>query len=59
MRRALLASLAGGCLAALTLACHGGVILRAEQPGYRDASHYYYLLHQRIQREWSAGRWPL
>ena len=46
-------------LAALTLSCHGGALLRGEQFGYRDAAHYYYPLYQKVQQEWSAGRWPL
>jgi hypothetical protein len=46
-------------LAALTLSCHGGALLRGEQFGYRDATHYYYPLYQKVQQEWSAGRWPL
>lgn len=48
-----------GCLLALTLACYGRALLRGEQFGYRDAAHYYYPLHQRVQAEWEAGRWPL
>jgi hypothetical protein len=34
-------------------------LLRGEQFGYRDATHYYYPLYQKVQQEWSAGRWPL
>jgi len=48
-----------GCLAALTLACYGGVLLRGEQFGYRDAAHFYYPLYQRVQADWAAHRWPL
>ena len=51
--------LVAACLAVLTLACHGRAILRGEQFAYRDAAHYYYPLHQRVQVEWEAGRWPL
>ena len=29
------------------------------QFGFRDAGHYYYPLHLRVQQEWRAGRWPL
>jgi Bacterial membrane protein YfhO len=29
------------------------------QFGFRDAGHYYYPLNQRVQAEWSQGRWPL
>ena len=47
------------CLAALMLACHGRAVVRGEQYAYRDAAHYYYPLHQRVQAEWDAGRWPL
>src|ERR1700757_4574081 len=48
-----------GCLTGLTLACYGGVLLRGQQFGYRDAAHFYYPLYQRVQAEWRAGRWPL
>lgn len=47
------------CLLALTAVCHGRVLFRGETFGFRDASQYYYPLHQRIQREWDAGRLPL
>ena len=59
MRGWLVPALVAASLAALTVACHGGSLLRGEQYGYRDAAHYYYPLHQKVQQEWSAGRWPL
>ncbi len=48
-----------GCLAASMLACYGRALFLGEQFAYRDAAHYYYPLHQRVQAEWDAGRWPL
>jgi hypothetical protein len=35
------------------------VLARDEQFAFRDAAHYFYPLHLRIQREWDAGRLPL
>jgi hypothetical protein len=52
-----LVTLAG--LTGLVIACYGRAIFEGEQFAYRDAGHYYYPLHQRIQAEWDAGRWPL
>jgi hypothetical protein len=40
-------------------ACFGGVLVRGEQFGFRDAAHHYYPLYLRVQQEWSAGRVPL
>ena len=34
-------------------------LFQDRQFGFRDAGHYYYPLHQRVQKEWNAGRWPL
>lgn len=45
-------------LTGLMLACHGRALLKGEQYAFRDAGSYYYPLHQRIQAEWNAGRWP-
>ena len=45
--------------AGLVVACFGRAIFEGEQFAYRDAGHYYYPLHQRVQAEWDAGRWPL
>ncbi len=59
MRPWLLALLIFGSLSGLLLACYGGPILRGEQFAFRDAGNYYYPLHQRVQAEWDAGRWPL
>src|SRR4051812_13129170 len=59
MRRLIPPVVIFGCLAGLFAACYGPAIFRGEQFAYRDASHYYYPLHQRVQAEWEAGRWPL
>jgi hypothetical protein len=59
MRRSSIAILILGCLGGLFAACYGRTIVRGEQFAYRDAAHYYYPLHQRVQAEWEAGRWPL
>src|SRR4051812_29687860 len=59
MRDRLTWALVAACLAALTLACHGRAVVGGEQFAYRDAAHFYYPLHQRVQAEWHAGRWPL
>jgi hypothetical protein len=48
-----------GCVASLFYACYGRAIFQGEQFAYRDAAHYYYPLHARVQAEWDAGRWPL
>jgi hypothetical protein len=45
--------------ATLSLACYGLVLFGDRQFGYRDAAAYYYPLHQYVQSEWRAGRWPL
>jgi hypothetical protein len=47
------------CLAAMLLGCFHRVFLNDHQFAYRDAAHYYYPLYERVQREWSEGRWPL
>jgi hypothetical protein len=59
MRRWAIPPLIFGCLAGLVVACYGRAIFRGEQFAYRDAAHYYYPLHKRVQAEWDAGRWPL
>src|SRR3954453_20308177 len=59
MRRAIIPSWTLICLGILVVACYGGAIFLGEQFPYRDAAHYYYPLHLRIQAEWDAGRWPL
>jgi hypothetical protein len=59
MRRSILPSLILACLAVLVVACYGRAIFHGEQFAYRDTAHYYYPLHQRVQAEWDAGRWPL
>lgn len=35
------------------------MLFQDQQFGYRDAGHYYYPLHERVQAEWHEGRWPL
>jgi hypothetical protein len=47
------------CFAALFLCCYAPVFFADRQFGYRDVGHFYYPLHQRVQQEWNAGRWPL
>jgi hypothetical protein len=47
------------CLTGLVTACFGRAMFAGEQFAYRDAGHYYYPLHERVQAEWNAGRWPL
>ncbi len=46
-------------MAAAFVVCYGAALFGGRQFAYRDAGHYYYPLHQRVQREWSEGRWPL
>lgn len=48
-----------GSFAGLFLACYAPALFQDRQFGYRDAGHYYYPLHQRVDREWKEGRWPL
>ena len=47
------------CFGALFLVCYAPALLLGRQFGYRDAGHYYYPLHERVQTEWNQGRWPL
>ena len=47
------------CLAALIVACYGGVLFGGRQFAFRDSAHFYYPLYWRVQQEWSAGRLPL
>src|SRR5271156_2575486 len=47
------------CFAALFLICYAPALFLSRQFGFRDAAHYYYPLNQRVQEEWSQGRWPL
>ena len=47
------------CFAVPFLVCFGPALLRDRQFAYRDSAHYYYPLHQRVQKEWNEGRWPL
>ncbi|MGC8642932.1 MAG: hypothetical protein ACP5XB_24000, partial [Isosphaeraceae bacterium] len=59
MRRWLTPLLIIACFTTLFLACYGNALVGGGQFSYRDAGHYYYPLHQRVQAEWNAGRWPL
>ena len=47
------------CFSALFLFCYAPALFGDRQLGFRDAGHYYYPLHQRVQEEWNQGRWPL
>src|SRR5206468_12725396 len=47
------------CVLVLFLVCYHTALFGGEQFVFRDAGHFYYPLHQRIQAEWNAGRWPL
>ena len=47
------------CFVALFLSCYAPAFSIDRQFGFRDAGHYYYPLHQRVQKEWNQGRWPL
>ncbi|HKI18736.1 MAG TPA: hypothetical protein VKA15_12695, partial [Isosphaeraceae bacterium] len=47
------------CFVALFLCCYAPVFFAERQFGYRDAGHFYYPLHQRVQQEWNEGRTPL
>ncbi len=56
VRRGPLAATA--CVAALVVACHGGILFGGQQYAFRDSGHFYYPLYWRVQQEWSAGRLP-
>jgi hypothetical protein len=47
------------CLAILFVVSYRAALFRDGQFTFRDAGHFYYPLHQRIQQEWNEGRWPL
>jgi hypothetical protein len=47
------------CFGSLFLLCCGPALFQGRQFGLRDAGHFYYPLHQRVQEEWNQGRWPL
>jgi hypothetical protein len=47
------------CFGALFCLCYAPALIHGRQFGFRDAGHYYYPLHQRVQEEWKQGRWPL
>jgi hypothetical protein len=43
----------------LFLSCYASLFFGDRQLGFRDAGHFYYPLQERIQQEWTQGRWPL
>ncbi len=47
------------CFGSLYLLSFGPALFQGRQFGFRDAGHFYYPLHQRVQEEWHQGRWPL
>ena len=47
------------CFGSLFLCCYAPALFQGQQFGFRDAGHFYYPLHQRVQKEWEEGRWPL
>jgi len=47
------------CFGSLFLLCYRPVLFHGRQFAFRDAGHFYYPLHERVQQEWNAGRWPL
>jgi hypothetical protein len=59
MRRAPILILIFICFSVLFLGCYAPALFLGRQFGYRDASHYYYPLNERVQEEWNHGRWPL
>ena len=59
MRRLFPILLILACFATLFLGCYASALFGGRQFGYRDAAHYYYPLHQRVQNAWHQGRWPL
>ncbi len=59
MRPVFLVLLILACFCALFLCCYAPALFQDRQFGYRDAGHFYYPLHARVQQEWNAGRWPL
>jgi hypothetical protein len=59
MRPAFLVIVLLACFAALFFCCYAPALRSDRQFGFRDAGHYYYPLHARVQKEWNEGRWPL
>jgi hypothetical protein len=59
MRKLLTPIIVLACFGALFLTAYGAALFGGGQFGYRDAGHFYYPLHERVQAEWNAGRWPL
>jgi hypothetical protein len=59
MRSIFLVTLILVCASALFLCCYAPALFEDRQFGFRDAGHYYYPLHARVQMEWNERRWPL
>ncbi len=59
MRPVFLVMLLLACFSALFLCCFAPALLEDRQFGFRDAGHFYYPLHARVQKEWNERRWPL
>ena len=59
MRHVFLVILVLACFCALFLCCYAPALFQDRQFAFRDAGHFYYPLHARVQQEWSARRWPL
>ncbi len=59
MRPVFLVMLLLACFTALFLCCYAPALFKDRQFGFRDAGHYYYPLHARVQKEWNERRWPL
>ena len=47
------------CFSAIFCCCYAPALSQDRQFGFRDAGHYYYPLHARVQKEWNEHRWPL
>jgi hypothetical protein len=59
MRTLFLVTLILACFCALFLCCYAPALFQDRQFGFRDAGHFYYPLHARVQQEWNERRWPL
>src|SRR5262245_15911524 len=59
MRSRVLVVVLLACFSALFFCCYARALRNDSQFGFRDAGHYYYPLHARVQQEWNEGRWPL
>jgi hypothetical protein len=54
MRPVFVISLILACFCALFLCCYAQALFQDRQFGFRDAGHYYYPLHARVQKAWSG-----